>query len=168
MGGRIGADSRLGAGSRFWCTINADTVTASRSDELDRQSSRLSGIRVLVADDHPQHRELAMTILKPAGCEITEARDGFEALTLSMQTPFDVMLIDMMMPGLTGIETLKSIRRSRGPNDATPAIAYTAADAGEAATLLAAGFAGVVFKPVQPSHLVHAIRNATEILAHAC
>ncbi len=109
-----------------------------------------------------------MTVLKLAGCEITEARDGFEALTLSMRTPFDVMLIDMMMPGLTGIETLKSIRRSRGPNDATPALAYTAADAGEAATLLAAGFAGVVFKPVQPSRLIHAISNATEILAHAC
>ena len=168
MGGRIGVDSKLGAGSRFWCTINAEAVAASGNNELDERPGRLSGIRVLVADDHPQHRELAMTILKLAGCEITEARDGFEALTLSMRTPFDVMLIDMMMPGLTGIETLKSIRRSRGPNDTTPALAYTAADAGEAATLVAAGFAGVVFKPVQPSRLIHAISNATEILAHAC
>ena len=167
MGGQIGADSKLGVGSRFWCTLSAEIVAGLGAAELDRPSSRLSGIRVLLADDDPQHRELARTVLKLAGCEITEALEGSEALRLSTQTPFDVMLVDMVMPGLTGLEMLRSVRHSSGPNDATPVIAYAGSDAPEAGALLAAGFASVVFKPIQPSRLIDAVINATEVHTHA-
>ncbi len=169
MGGQIGATSTLGAGSRFWCTLHAEATAPSGSSQRGERPSHLAGVRVLVADDHAQHRELAATVLKLAGCEITEARDGFEALTLSMYAPFDVILLDALMPGLGGIDTLKAIRRSGGPNDLTPAIAYTAVDSCEAETFRAAGFDSRVAKPLQPSQLIEAIINATEApYAHAC
>ena len=170
MGGRVDASSTVGVGSCFRCTIDAEPANLLPADQLPGEMSSLHGLRVLVADDNAANQELVALVLKSSGCEIVAARDGIEALNIASQSPLDVMLFDINMPGLNGLETLKSVRRGGGPNDLTPALAFTADGEAKSSSLIAAGFAGIVTKPFQPAQLINALINATEIRIydHAC
>ncbi len=168
MGGEIGVYSTPGQGSRFWFTIPAPRVatitetTAPTSDQIS-----FGGVRVLVADDHPSNRELARLFLSGVGAEITEVVDGEAACASAAEWPFDVILMDLRMPRLNGLEALRTIRSRRGPNDATPILAFTAdASPDENVRLLATGFDGVVAKPVDAADLITAVARATDFAAH--
>jgi len=164
MGGEIGADSRAGEGSRFWFTVPAPLADAAdahiEGQVADQQP--VTGVRVLVVDDHPANRELARLILAGIGAEVSEAADGEEAAQLASEWPYDVILMDLRMPRLDGPGALRKIREGAGPNDATPILAFTADADGETAVRLAAmGFQNVVAKPLEPGTLVAAVARAT-------
>jgi PAS domain S-box-containing protein len=167
MGGSVGVTSAPGVGSRFWCTIPTQVALLPQAIDASQASlSDVSGLRVLVVDDNPANLELSHAMLDAAGCEATGARDGLEALRLAAEMPFDVILMDVLMPGFDGIRTLEALRGGAGPNDATPVLAFTANADGSAADLLSAGFDGVVGKPVQSSALLQSLLDVTHVVEY--
>jgi PAS domain S-box-containing protein len=167
MGGKIGADSRAGEGSRFWLTIPAPLADAAGAiiEGPDTDQTPVTGVRVLVVDDHPANRELARLILAGIGAEVSEATDGEEAALLASEWPYDVILMDLRMPRLDGPGALARIREGPGPNATTPILAFTAdADTETAVRVAAMGFQDVVAKPLEPGTLVAAVARATAFL----
>ena len=118
---------------------------------------------MLVADDHPANRELARAFLTGMGATVEDAVDGLAAVEAANSRPYDVILMDMRMPGLGGREALTMIRAGAGPNRDTPILAYTA-DAGEGleADLIRDGFCGAVSKPVGAEALIRAVADALQ------
>lgn len=163
MGGEIGADSVPGQGSRFWFRIPAPLSEIAGAAKAVRSSepAAFAGIRVLVVDDHPANRELAKLYLAGLGAEVTEAASGEEAVKAAAEQPFDVILMDLRMPGLDGHGALRQIRSKQGPNDSTPILAFTAdADTEIAGKLETQGFQDVVAKPMDPVQLIAAVGRA--------
>ncbi len=159
MGGEIGAKSRPGEGSRFWFHVPAPHAeTGATSSPQSATTDALEGWRVLVVDDEAVTRDLARAILAPAGAEVSEACDGHEAVRMAVEIPFDVILMDLHMPGLDGRAAADRIRSTQGPNQSTPIIAFSAAVSGRRAhDFKAMGFDGQVGKPVDALALVDAI-----------
>lgn len=115
--------------------------------------------RVLVADDNPLSLQFFHAALTAIGVDCVGACDGAAALALARRGAFDLMLLDVRMPGLDGFEALKEIRARSGPSQRATALATTAdVDTATHATLRAAGFADVLVKPLA----VDALRAALE------
>ena len=164
MGGEIGIDGEVGEGSRFWFEIPAAPCVLAEAKSSLQGSDQISftGVRVLVADDNRANRELARLFLAGAGVEVSQAVDGEEAARMAMELPYDVILMDVQMPVLNGPGALRRIRAARGPNDATPILAFTAdATPQTRAYLIDLGFDSVVEKPIDPRSLITAVARAT-------
>lgn len=78
----------------------------------DTQASTLNGLKVMVVDDSKTIRRTAETLLKKAGCEVSTASDGFEALSLIADNRPDVIFVDIMMPRLDGYQTCALIKHN--------------------------------------------------------
>jgi CheY-like chemotaxis protein len=86
---------------------------------------------------------------------------------MAMETPYDLILMDIQMPVLDGPRALRRIRDRRGPNDATPVLAFTAdATIQTRAYLTKLGFDSVVEKPIDPQTLIYAVARATAFVEH--
>lgn len=106
--------------------------------------------RVLVADDNPISLRWLCDALHTLGCEPIQACDGAQALALAQEQACDLLLLDLRMPHLDGMEVLRRIREGSGPSRSTPAIASSAeVDAQLGARLHAAGFIAVLAKPMR-------------------
>jgi len=161
MGGAIGVDTEPGKGSRFWFEAPAPAVDPVEAATASASVAALSlGNRFLVVDDNPANRALVRAILTTLGADIVEASGGYEGVKAAMELPFDVILMDMRMPGLSGPEAVAEIRRG-GPNACCPIIAFSAsADAGQLEPLRALGFDGCLAKPFTLTDLIHAVEMA--------
>jgi PAS domain S-box-containing protein len=126
MGGEIGVESVEGQGSRFWFKVGAPaagpTVRAAEPDVARPPA----GARVLVVDDVQANRELILALLSPYDLHLTEAADGLEALEAARRESFDLMLMDLQMPGLDGIAATRAIRGESELNRRTPIVAVSA------------------------------------------
>ncbi|KUJ84372.1 hybrid sensor histidine kinase/response regulator [Microbulbifer flavimaris] len=121
--------------------------------------------RVLAVDDHEANRLLIGELLRGQGVETTVAASGEEALELCGQQPFDLILMDIQMPGMDGIETTRQIRAGEADRR-TPIIALTAhVGTEEKARLLAAGLDDYLSKPVSEAQLSHTIQRWMKIIA---
>jgi PAS domain S-box-containing protein len=161
MDGEIGVESTEGVGSRFWFKIPAEAAIASpiASDEVE-SALPTPGIRVLVVDDNKTNRDLVLAVLGPFDLELTEAVDGASAIEAAQVTPFDLILMDIRMPGIDGLQAMNTIRRSGGPNNGVPILAFTAdVEPAHLVALTRAGFDGYLPKPVQPMDLVCAVAS---------
>jgi len=109
----------------------------------------LSGLRVLLAEDNPTNQLVAAQMLESLGASVLLAEDGAEALEIVAREPFDVMLVDIEMPRVSGIEVLRTVRGYSGPIAEVPMIALTAYVMREhRAAIDAAGADGVIAKPI--------------------
>ncbi len=163
MDGEIRASSRKGEGSRFWFSVPAPVAEPGPTPARPDGTELLQDWRVLVVDDEPVTRELARAILEPAGAQVSEARDGREAVRMALEAPYDAILMDLRMPGLDGLAAAERIRRGTGPNQSTPIIAFSAAAGGRRGDdLKALGFDGQIGKPVNAAALVDALSHCLE------
>lgn len=116
-------------------------------------------IRVLVADDNPEGRELLREVLESEDCQVLEAADGMEALDRTRLYLPDVVLLDIQMPVMDGFSVLDQLRQD--PRCATlPVAAVTAyAMRGDRERGLAAGFDDYITKPIHPASLRNSIER---------
>jgi PAS domain S-box-containing protein len=157
MGGSIHVESTLGQGSRFWFETPAIFVDVEADAPTTEGASLapLHGACVLVVDDHEANRALVQALLTPLGCQVETASGGAEAVAAAGESRFDVILMDLRMPGIDGASACAAIRASRGPNARQPILAFTAdASHGGAADVMATGFDDHVAKPIMPTELL--------------
>jgi CheY-like chemotaxis protein len=121
----------------------------------------LEGVRALVVEDHDDSRELVRQILEHAGATVEEVASAELALVQLAARPFDVMVSDIGMPQMDGLQLMTTIRGDERPAVAqTAAVALSAhARATDRSAALAAGFHAHVCKPVDPEELVAVVRS---------
>ncbi|ARJ67802.1 hybrid sensor histidine kinase/response regulator [Magnetospirillum sp. ME-1] len=161
MGGEIGFDSLPGEGTTFHFTLPLAVAAERSSQTAEGEDSHLPSLAVLVAEDNPVNQKLATTLLKRWGHRVTLAHNGAEAIAALARQPFDVVLMDVHMPGIDGLEATRRIRAMTGPVAAIPIIAMTADVLdGDALLCLEAGMDDYVSKPVEPARLLAALKAA--------
>lgn len=116
---------------------------------------------VLVVDDNDQNLVVAKAICKIHGCTVETATDGVEAVALARSGRFDLVLMDVQMPRMDGMEATTAIRALPGAAGQVPILAVTAnADTAMARSYLEGGMQGVVAKPISLAALIAAMRAA--------
>ncbi|MEM1206412.1 MAG: ATP-binding protein [Acidobacteriota bacterium] len=161
MGGRIGVDTAAGEGSTFWFTAPLDAVEDPPEPSIrsrDTPVPRPGPLRLLLVEDNPVNQLVAASFLEEAGHEVTVAGGGEEALGIFAERPFDMVLTDIDMPDMDGLEVAARIRGWGDGRGDIPIVAMTAhAIRGDREAFLAAGMDGYVAKPFRPQELYAAI-----------
>jgi len=136
----------------------------ARSGDKTITPDQLEGLNVLIVEDILANQEVVRSLLEPAGCTVSAASNGMIAIELMENQVFDVILMDIRMPIMDGIETTKYIREHEGPHQNVPIIALTAdASAENNAVCLAVGADVFLTKPVVVSELFSSIRFVREM-----
>ncbi|MEM7523944.1 MAG: ATP-binding protein, partial [Pseudomonadota bacterium] len=166
MGGEIGVESTPGEGSRFWFRVHLQTSQGLRPEvapALDAGPAPAAPLDVLVVEDNEINRMVANRMLSAAGHSVTEARDGLEGVEAAAAHRFDVILMDISMPRMDGLEATRRIRAGEGLSAATPIIGLTAhASPTEQATFLESGMVKCLTKPLRRDALARTLSEAGE------
>ena len=163
MGGEIGVDSVTGRGSTFWFTMVGARMPSTNippKPEVAAASApeASGGLRILLAEDNEINQKLFLAVLGKELHSVDVVNDGKEALEAVQRNSYDVVLMDIQMPKLDGIEATKAIRALGGAHETTPIIAVTAnAMKGDREVYLAAGMNDYVSKPINSVELNDAI-----------
>jgi hypothetical protein len=161
MGGDVGVISQPGSGSTFWFTASFPTTSeesepktsAPAESAESRLQNECAGMRVLLVEDEPVNQEVSRGLLEEVDLVVNVASDGKQALELCQAQPYDLILMDIQMPVLNGIDASRLIRELPGHRE-TPILAMTAnVFEQDRQDCLAAGMNDHIGKPVDPERL---------------
>ncbi len=160
MNGTIGFESKKGEGSTFWFQVNLQKTTKLEHDlELGHTKFDLRGIKILAVDDSSESLKVLELMLKEAGATVSVAGSGHDALETVMNENLDVVLMDMQMPVMDGLQTTQKIRSLGESYKKLPIIALTAnAMPGDRERCLDSGMNDYATKPVQ-MNILHQLIN---------
>ena len=163
MGGDVGFVSTEGKGSTFWLEIAAPQ--ASRPAPLEPVcGQRLEGVRVLVVEDNPANRMIVRKILENLGAAVDVAEDGAAGVEAAQRLAPSLILMDVQMPGMDGLEATRRIRTLAGPSGRIQIVALTAnVLEHQRRSYLDCGMDGVVGKPISPATLLSEILRLVAI-----
>ena len=167
MGGRIWARNNGGRGATFAFDLEVDRTRVEQAPASNVQSlsdlEMATSPHILIVDDNATNRVVAQALCEMFGCTSETAEDGVEALEALQERQFDLVLMDIKMPRMDGVQATRAIRALDGPVNAVPIVALTAnADPDDAKKYLACGMAAVVEKPIKPERLRMAMTAALE------
>ena len=161
MGGGIKVRSVVGAGSTFEFWIAASPAELGEAEQHNVEAPadyQMRPAHILVVDDLDVNRELVRAILEATGHSVQEAAGGAEAVKAALQTRFDLILMDLQMPGMDGFAAASAIRGLASPNQRTPIVALTANVLPEHVRAGAlAGMNDHIGKPIVPAELLGAV-----------
>ncbi|NVJ71204.1 MAG: response regulator [Alphaproteobacteria bacterium] len=166
MDGTLGAEGKVGEGARFSFQLALPVASSAlgQSAVIEDVATAVvdislpEGLDVLVAEDNNINRMLIEKLLEPLGWNVRFVHDGQEAVDAVKETAFDLVLMDVRMPGMDGIEATRTIRAGKGRGSRVPIIALTANTMAEdIVAYRAAGMDAVVGKPIQHQELRSAV-----------
>ena len=173
MGGLISVTSRPGEGSAFVVALplerRADALSEAVADPSAPEEAAPT-IRILAAEDNRTNQLILTALLEPAGVELTLAENGREAVEAFAAARFDLVLMDIQMPEMTGVEATLAIRKAEADQNrpATPILAVTAnVMAHQVSEYLAAGMDAVIAKPIAADKLFSAMEQALDAAEQA-
>jgi signal transduction histidine kinase/ActR/RegA family two-component response regulator len=166
MAGRMWVESQPGKGSSFHWTASFETAPLEQPGRPQAVEPRSAAaktsveLRILVAEDHDVSRQLLQKLLETRGHHVTAVSNGNQVLAALEKATFDLILMDIHMPELDGLEATSAIRRSEQKGRHIPIVAITAEAApGVRNRYLAAGMTDYLAKPVKPERLFELIEN---------
>lgn len=165
MGGSIDVDSAKGAGSSFYFYLKFKIghEIEQKTNWIPKITKTVKQLKILLVEDDPVNQKVIKKMLLEKGHDIDTAGNGLEALEIFEQRPYDVVLMDIQMPKMNGVEAIKKLRKMEAKNAHTPVIALTAyALQGDREKFLAMGFDDYISKPIQMSELYHCLDRITE------
>ena len=168
MGTNIQVTSQLGQGSTFWFDVDLPVTSQWVEHIPDPHSGSIKGYRepqrtLLVVDDHPENRAVLVDLLTPLGFKVIEADDGQEGLTVVRTNSPDLILTDLIMPKMGGLEMTRQLRQ-QPQTQSKPVIAFSAsAFRSDRLACYQAGCNDFLAKPIQVDELLQMLQQYLQL-----